>query len=126
MTAAPPTQLEHWSGNTECSLCQVANPSPNGAREATWREHRRHDFTHAPLGDAFATDKTTCNKTLEPPSADSKDTVSTAKLRQQKQPCDVIVRPGHGHTYTRCSVSTLHGFALGRTHVPGLTIVESH
>ena len=38
---------KHADGNTECSLCQVANPSPNGAREATWREHRRHKFKHA-------------------------------------------------------------------------------
>ena len=40
----PPPQHKRWSGNTECSQCPAATPSPQGTREATGRERRRHKF----------------------------------------------------------------------------------
>ena len=63
----PPPKQESLSGNTECSRCPIATPSPNGARGATEREHRRHEFTFTKnVQHATQTHAATCNPYKKP------------------------------------------------------------
>ena len=63
----PPPKQESLSGNTECSRCPIATPSPNGARGATEREHRRHEFTFTKsVQHATQTHAATCNPYKRP------------------------------------------------------------